>query len=100
MCILHIITYRESPAMKAAIVSGAGQAPIYGDFPSPEAQAGEERVTIIAAALSPVVRGRAAGKHYSAPGAYPFIAGVDGVGRPDSGRREIGAGTWRAREWP
>ncbi|QDZ11483.1 quinone oxidoreductase family protein [Devosia ginsengisoli] len=75
--------------MKAAIVSGAGQAPIYGDFPSPEAQAGEERVTIIAAALSPVVRGRAAGKHYSAPGAYPFIAGVDGVGRLDSGRRVL-----------
>ncbi|MCR6671884.1 zinc-binding alcohol dehydrogenase family protein [Devosia ginsengisoli] len=75
--------------MKAAIVLGAGQAPIYGDFPPPEAQAGEERVTIIAAALSPVVRGRAAGKHYSAPGTYPFIAGVDGVGRLDGGRRVL-----------
>ncbi len=73
--------------MKAAIVRGAGQIPVYGDFREPEASEGESLVTVTAAALSPVVRSRASGKHYSASGAYPFVAGIDGVGRLDDGRR-------------
>jgi NADPH:quinone reductase-like Zn-dependent oxidoreductase len=73
--------------MKAAIVQGAGQTPVYGDFAEPAASAGENMVSVTAAAISPLVRGRAAGTHYSSSGRYPFIAGVDGVGRLDDGRR-------------
>ena len=40
-----------------------------------------------AAALTQLARGRASGAHYSASGAYPFVAGVDGVGRLEDGAR-------------
>ncbi len=73
--------------MKAAIVTGLGHAPIYGEFPEPIAEAGECRVAVAASALSHLARGRAAGSHYSAAGVFPFVPGVDGVGRLDDGRR-------------
>lgn len=73
--------------MKAAVVQKAGQMPIYADFPEPAPAAGENRIAVTAAALSPVVRSRAAGTHYSASNQFPFVAGIDGVGRLDDGRR-------------
>ena len=73
--------------MKAAIVRAAGQTPVYGDFAEPTAAPGEIRITVTAAALSPLARGRASGAHYSASGQYPAVVGVDGVGRLDDGRR-------------
>ncbi|HEY8027839.1 MAG TPA: zinc-binding alcohol dehydrogenase family protein [Burkholderiaceae bacterium] len=72
--------------MKAAIVLQAGATPIYGDFPAPTPQAGQFLVDIRAAALSQLTRSRAAGSHYSSGSAYPFVAGVDGVGHV-AGRR-------------
>lgn len=73
--------------MKAAIVLGAGQTPVYGDFPEPAPSPGEQRIAVTAAALSPLVKSRASGAHYSSSGQFPFVAGVDGVGRLDDGRR-------------
>ena len=74
--------------MKAAIVSRPGQpAPVYGDAPEPVASAGEARIRVTAAALTQVARSRAAGTHYSASARFPFVAGVDGVGLLDDGRR-------------
>lgn len=73
--------------MKAAIVRQAGQTPRYEDFPEPSPEAGENRISVLAAAISPVVRSRAAGTHYSASSAFPFVAGIDGVGRLDDGQR-------------
>jgi len=74
--------------MKAAVVRAAGQTPVYGDFAEPEPAAGEIRVAVAAAALSPLARSRASGGHYSvAGGGFPAVAGVDGVGRRDDGRR-------------
>lgn len=73
--------------MKAAIVEHAGQLPIYGDFAEPVAGPGEVVVEVAASALSQLARGRAAGSHYSATGAFPFVAGVDGTGRLEDGRR-------------
>jgi NADPH:quinone reductase-like Zn-dependent oxidoreductase len=73
--------------MKAAIVTKAGSIPVYGDFKEPLAERGEVRVTVTAAALSPVVKSRASGAHYSATSVFPFIVGIDGVGRLDDGRR-------------
>jgi NADPH:quinone reductase-like Zn-dependent oxidoreductase len=73
--------------MKAALVRGAGLAPVYGDFAEPVAAAGEHRITVAATAISQVARSRASGAHYSSSGAFPFVAGIDGVGRLDDGRR-------------
>jgi NADPH:quinone reductase-like Zn-dependent oxidoreductase len=73
--------------MKAAIVTEAGKTPIYGDFLEPTPRNGESRITVTASALSHLTKGRASGKHYSSSGKYPFVAGVDGVGRLDDGRR-------------
>jgi NADPH:quinone reductase-like Zn-dependent oxidoreductase len=73
--------------MKAAVVQHAGQMPVYADFQEPAPAAGENRITVAAAAISPVVRSRAAGTHYSASNQFPFVAGIDGVGRLDDGRR-------------
>jgi NADPH:quinone reductase-like Zn-dependent oxidoreductase len=73
--------------MKAAIVRGIGQTPVYGDFAEPVPSAGEKRVTVAAAAISQVVKSRASGKHYSSSGQFPFVVGIDGVGRLDDGSR-------------
>jgi NADPH:quinone reductase-like Zn-dependent oxidoreductase len=73
--------------MKAAIVREFGQPPYYGDFADPTPQPGETMVSVTATAVSTLVRGRAAGAHYSAGTALPFVSGVDGVGRTSEGRR-------------
>lgn len=73
--------------MKAAVVQKPGQTPVYADFPDSVPAAGEARVTVTAAALSHLVKSRASGKHYSASGTFPFVVGIDGVGRLDDGRR-------------
>jgi NADPH:quinone reductase-like Zn-dependent oxidoreductase len=73
--------------MKAAIVSRAGQTPVYGDFSEPQPSDEESRVTVTAAAISHVVKSRASGMHYSSSGQFPFVVGIDGVGRLDDGRR-------------
>jgi NADPH:quinone reductase-like Zn-dependent oxidoreductase len=75
--------------MKAAIVTGPGKTPIYGDFNEPTPKAGEELIHVSASALSQLTKGRASGAHYSSSGQFPAIAiaGVDGVGRTADGRR-------------
>lgn len=73
--------------MKAAVVQSAGQAPIYGDFPAPSANSGQDRIKVRAAAISQLARARASGKHYSTAATYPFVVGVDGAGTLDSCQR-------------
>lgn len=73
--------------MKAAIVFEGGRTPVYGDFVEPQPAPGEARITVTAAAMSHVVKGRASGAHYSAAAQFPFVVGIDGVGTPDDGRR-------------
>ena len=73
--------------MKAALVVKPGQTPVYSDFPEPTPTAEENLVTVTAASLSHVTRGRASGTHYSTSGQIPFVVGVDGVGRLADGRR-------------
>ena len=73
--------------MKAAVVLGAGQSPLYGDMSEPLPSAGESRVSVTAAAISHVVKSRASGTHYSSSQQFPFGVGIDGVGRIDDGRR-------------
>jgi NADPH:quinone reductase-like Zn-dependent oxidoreductase len=73
--------------MKAAIVGGAGQAPVYREFSEPAPSEGESRIAVTAAAMSHVVKSRASGAHYSSSGEFPFVVGIDGVGRLDDGSR-------------
>jgi NADPH:quinone reductase-like Zn-dependent oxidoreductase len=73
--------------MKAAVVLGAGRTPVYADFSEPEPTAGESRIHVTAAAISQVTKSRASGQHYSSAGQFPFVAGIDGVGRLDDGAR-------------
>jgi NADPH:quinone reductase-like Zn-dependent oxidoreductase len=73
--------------MKAAVVLGLGRTPVYEDFAEPTPEAGENRVAVVAASMSQLTKGRASGSHYSSSGRFPFIAGVDGVGRLDDGGR-------------
>lgn len=75
--------------MKAAVVNSFGVPPSFQDFrePEPEAGDGETLVTVRAAALSPIVRGLAAGKHYASGTTAGFVPGVDGVGIDETGRR-------------
>ena len=73
--------------MKAAIVTAAGKTPIYGDFDTPIAKAGEELILVRASALSNLTKSRASGSHYSSSGVFPAVAGTDGVGLTQDGRR-------------
>lgn len=73
--------------MKAAVVTEAGKKPVYADFPHPQPSGGESLVQVRAAALSQLARGKAAGRHYSSSTSYPQVAGVDGVGQANDGRR-------------
>jgi NADPH:quinone reductase-like Zn-dependent oxidoreductase len=73
--------------MKAAIVHQAGQTPSYGDFADPIAEPGEQRIDVTAAAISQVTRSRASGSHYSSEAEFPFVPGIDGVGRREDGSR-------------
>jgi NADPH2:quinone reductase len=66
--------------MKAAIVRSKGQPPVYADIAEPHPAQGEVLVDIRAAAISPLVRARASGAHYSATQHFPFAIGVDGTG--------------------
>jgi len=73
--------------VKAAIITEPGKTPVYGDFREPVAEPGEELITVSASALSQFTKGRASGSHYSSEGAIPAVAGADGVGRTEHGRR-------------
>ena len=74
-------------AMKAAVVTAPGKTPLYSDFDTPIAKPGEELISVRASALSPFTKSRASGSHYSSGGDLPAIAGSDGVGMTQNGRR-------------
>ncbi len=73
--------------MKAAVVQGPNQTPIYGGFDDPTPEEGFTIVAVAAAALSNATRARATGSHYSSAGSFPLVPGIDGVGRTESGQR-------------
>jgi NADPH:quinone reductase-like Zn-dependent oxidoreductase len=73
--------------MKAAIVKVPNTSPVYGDFAEPAARDGHTIVRVKASALSQLTKSRASGSHYSSDGAFPAVAGTDGVGVSEDGRR-------------
>ncbi len=75
--------------MNAAVVSSYDAAPRFGAFEEPVAGEGEVLVNVSAAGLHPIVKSLANGSHYGSTGVFPFVPGVDGVGRLADGRRVL-----------
>ncbi len=73
--------------MKAALVTGPGKTPVFADFQEPQPKDGDLLISVTAAAIHQVVKSRASGTHYSSSGRFPFVAGIDGVGRAEDGGR-------------
>jgi len=73
--------------MNAAVVRAFDTPPVYTTFDDPIPQPGEKLVQVRAAGLHQIVRGIAAGSHYSSLGKLPFIAGIDGAGVLEDGTR-------------
>lgn len=73
--------------MQAAIVTALGQAPVFGTFEEPQAQANEVPIDVLAAGIKQLDRATVAGTHYSSPKQLPIVPGTDGVGRTADGKR-------------
>jgi NADPH:quinone reductase-like Zn-dependent oxidoreductase len=73
--------------MKAAVVKAPQSSPAYGDFAEPVARDGFTIVHVKASSLSQLTKSRASGSHYSSDGAFPAVAGTDGVGLIEDGKR-------------
>jgi NADPH2:quinone reductase len=73
--------------MNAAVVESFDRPPRYATFREPVAGDGTVLVRMRAAALSNLVKGQAAGSHYSSTSEMPFVPGFDGVGTLPDGRR-------------
>jgi len=73
--------------MNASVVYAFDAPPRFGSFADPIASENELVVQVSAAGLHPIVRALANGTHYGSTGKLPFIPGVDGVGRLESGVR-------------
>jgi NADPH:quinone reductase-like Zn-dependent oxidoreductase len=72
--------------MRAAVVNIPGEPPVCAEFPEPEARPGQEPLHLVGAGLHHVVRGLAAGRHYSSDHTFPLVPGVDAVARTADGR--------------
>ncbi|AGS26599.1 Zn-dependent alcohol dehydrogenase GroES-like protein (plasmid) [Rhizobium etli] len=73
--------------MKAAVVNSFGIPPSFQEFPLPEAGDDETIITVEAAAISPIVKLLASGRHYTSGNTAGFVPGVDGIGRDAEGKR-------------
>lgn len=74
--------------MKAAVLHELGQIPRYEDFPEPVARTEEQMViTMKAASVKNLDKGRASGQHYASHGQLPAVVGIDGVGVLADGMR-------------
>ncbi len=73
--------------MKAIVVDDFKQTPYWSTFKDPIPKENEVKIQVSAAALSNLVKSRANGTHYSSVANFPFVPGVDGVGRLEDGSR-------------
>jgi len=79
--------------MKAAVLHQLGQAPKYEDFPDPVPQNDNQLViTVKAASIKNLDKGRASGAHYAPHTNLPDVVGVDGVGVLPDGKRVYAIG--------
>jgi NADPH2:quinone reductase len=73
--------------MRAAILREYGATPVLSDFEEPVAAPGQVVVDVLAAGLNPVDLRRASGDFYGGNPPLPSVAGSEGVGRLEDGRR-------------
>jgi len=73
------MSFARNPQVMRAVIHEWGSAPKFMQVPLSEPSSDMVRVKVIAAGVHAVVRGRAAGKHYSCK-ELPHVPGVDGVG--------------------
>ena len=73
--------------MHAAVLHALGKPPLFEEFPNPTPGEGEVLIHVCAAALKPVDKQLAGGKHYASPREFPVVCGADGVGRLEDGMR-------------
>ena len=79
--------------MKAAVLHQLGQAPKYEDFPDPVPQNDNQVViTVKAASIKNLDKGRASGAHYAPHTKFPDVVGIDGVGVLSDGKRVYAIG--------
>jgi NADPH:quinone reductase-like Zn-dependent oxidoreductase len=71
--------------MKAAVIDAPGGSAHYGDFAEPGEQDARQVVELVAAAIHPIVRGLASGRHYGSSDQWPLVPGVDAVVRSAAG---------------
>ena len=72
--------------MKAAVLHAYGQTPVYEEIATPiPASEREVLMTVKAAALKNLDKGRASGGHYSGYAQFPAVVGVDGTGVLEDG---------------
>ena len=71
--------------MKAAVLHGPDEVPVYEDFDEPAASAGSEIVDLVASGIHHHTRSTASGRHYSQRGIFPVIPGNNAVARTASG---------------
>ena len=76
--------------MNAAVVNNFGEAPRLAEFPEPVPGDGEVVVTVLAAALKPLDKQLASGRHYASQSRKPpYVCGTDGAGRLEDGSRVL-----------
>jgi NADPH2:quinone reductase len=73
--------------MNAVVVESYEHPPRYAVFADPNPTGDEVLITVAAAGLHPIVKSLAKGSHYGSTGQFPFVPGVDGVGRTPQGER-------------
>src|SRR5260221_11718663 len=81
--------------MHAAVLHALGKPPRFEEFPDPTPGEGEVLIHVCAAALKPVDKQLAGGKHYASPREFPVVCGADGVGRLGDGTRMVFGGPRR-----
>ena len=64
--------------MHAAVLHALGKPPLFEEFPDPTPGEGETLIHVCAAALKPVDKQLASGKHYASPREFPVVCGADG----------------------
>jgi NADPH:quinone reductase-like Zn-dependent oxidoreductase len=81
--------------MLAAVLHALGKRPVFEEFPDPTPGEGEVLIHVCAAALKPVDKQLAEGKHYASPREFPVVCGADGLGRLEDGTRMFFGGPRR-----
>ena len=72
--------------MRAAVVTEPGVSPVYAEAPEPSVPVGSEPLELVGAGVHNIVRGLAAGRHYSSGGGFPLVPGIDAVARTGDDR--------------